>query len=133
MKPGKIESTPERGIMKQAGRSVEDFTGRKNMYQCDTCGGVIVTVHRQHGVTPMFLNCRATNGCAGSMASAMYAPVPEMFTPTHEWYVPTVDELQQMNREMREHIEQGGLMIRKVTPFRSWRDEMTASLLKKGR
>ncbi len=108
-----------------------DLTGARNLYQCDACGGVIVTVHKHHGVTPMFLACRATPDCRGSMASCMYLPFPELLQPTHEWYTPDADELKTFSAGMRQHVEQGGVVLRKIEPFESSRDQMLRRLLKK--
>ena len=81
-----------------------------NTYTCDSCGKVIVTVHKHEGTTPMFLLCRATAGCNGRMISSMYA-VDQNQKPTHEWYKP---KKLPRDRGMREYIEMGGLMIREI-------------------
>jgi hypothetical protein len=55
---------------------------RLNQYVCRTCGGVITTIDRDEGVTPMMLACRATTDCDGSMFSAMYRVDPNL---TPDW------------------------------------------------
>lgn len=85
---------------------------RLNQYTCELCGGVITTVDRDPGTTPMFLNCRATPGCTGRMVSSMYR-VPSGLEPTHEWYKP--DKLPR-DPGMRDHVQRGGLLIRKIVP-----------------
>ena len=45
---------------------------RINQYTCRDCKESTVTVDVDEGVTPMFLACRATPDCKGTMASAMY-------------------------------------------------------------
>jgi hypothetical protein len=83
---------------------------RINQYTCEECGGVITTIDRDQGVTPMFLNCRATEGCTGRSVSSMYR-VPPGLEPDHEWYKP--DKLPS-DPGMRQHVKMGGLLIRKI-------------------
>jgi len=80
-----------------------------NRYTCKNCGRSVVTIDREMGVTPMFLNCRATAGCSGDMSSAMYRSV--VVEPTFEWRKPTPDEYKEMPRAMKDHIDMGGLAI----------------------
>lgn len=90
--------------------------GDVNGYYCRSCTGIIYIRHADEGVTPMFLACRATKGCKGSMASMMYRlPDPE-FHPLHityEWFTP--DDLSGYDEAMREHIQMGGLDLRRIT------------------
>jgi hypothetical protein len=80
-----------------------------NTYTCNACGKSIVTDEVDKGTTPMFLACRATEGCSGRMTSGMYQ-VDQSLTPTFEWYRP---RKLPRNPAMRQHVEMGGLMIRK--------------------
>lgn len=92
---------------------------RTNAYICQTCSGVIVTVDRDEGVTPMFLRCRATKDCGGQMVSCMYRVKETMANPpepTYEWYAPNRAERRRLTSGMRDHIERGGLLIREITP-----------------
>jgi len=82
---------------------------RINQYTCRTCGGVITTIDRDEGTTPMMLACRATRGCDGSMFSSMYRVAPYL-TPEWEWYRP--EKLPK--GEMRDYVEAGGLLLRKI-------------------
>ncbi len=82
---------------------------RMNQYTCRTCGGVITTVDRDEGVTPMMLACRATKDCTGSMMSSMYRVAPYL-TAGWEWYKPA----KLPKGEMRDYVESGGLMLRKI-------------------
>lgn len=84
---------------------------RINQYTCRICGKYIVTIDRDEGTTPMMLNCRATNDCDGTMFSGMYRIMPGL-KPNYEWYKP--ENLDGFDRDMREHIEMGGLVIRKI-------------------
>jgi hypothetical protein len=94
--------------------------GKKNIYTCGECAGVIVTVDRDEGVTPFMLGCRATEGCGKMMQSSFYM-VNQDLEPTHEWFRPEdleaylVEEVDERDRvAMRDHIEQGGLVLRKI-------------------
>jgi hypothetical protein len=94
-----------------------------NGWRCKECGAVTYAVHVDDGVTPMFLACRASGsveeGCHGQGVSLMY-PVPP--APAHvveavgwEWYQPTGRELRNLDANMRDHVERGGLMLRPLT------------------
>ena len=88
--------------------------GRINQYTCENCGGVITTIDRAEGVTPMLLVCRATPDCeAGTMTSAMYE-VDQSLTPDYEWYLPSGDDFRRMSKPMQEHVNMGGLVLRKI-------------------
>jgi len=82
---------------------------RLNQYTCRTCGKTITTVDRDEGTTPMMLACRATQGCDGSMFSAMYRVDPNL-TPDWEWYKPA----KLPKGDMREYVEMGGLLLREI-------------------
>jgi hypothetical protein len=84
---------------------------RLNSYTCRACNLTIVTVDLVEGVTPMMLGCRATKGCRGQMMSSWYHVVPTL-TPTHEWFKPA--SLKGYSREMKQHIRDGGLVLREV-------------------
>lgn len=93
----------------------QHYTGRRNVYRCDTCGGLTHTVDLHTGTTPAFLGCRRTAGCPGRAVSAGYpsAPVPADYPPAPwEWYRPSATELRTMEPAMRHHVLQGGLALR---------------------
>ena len=106
-------------------------TSRKNAYWCDSCHGYIVTIDRDEGVTPMFLACRVKgeptdprNDCEGMSRSMMYPAEPWPETdgyghaiptePTWEWYAPGADEANALDRGTFEHVQKGGLLLRKI-------------------
>jgi hypothetical protein len=107
----------------------EDTTGQVNGWYCATCGRVTYGIHLHHGVTPMFLGCRATPDCEGMAASLKY-PWNKQFTSddrlpawlakpgvgvTVEWYRPE-QIIQAMRRSGEaEHVERGGLLLRPLT------------------
>lgn len=83
---------------------------RINVYTCWTCKGEIITIDRHAGVTPAMLACRATEGCPGTMHSHRYQ-VDKTLTPEWEWFKP-----RKPKGAMREHVEMGGLDIRRIEP-----------------
>lgn len=99
------------------------FQGRKNVYTCQTCGNHITTVDRDDGTTPFSLRCRAHGGdptpdsCPGVMYSAFYR-LPdgwaEAVPPAWEWYRPDEDEYATLDAASRQHVDMGGLLIRRM-------------------
>jgi hypothetical protein len=103
---------------------------RKNAYYCAKCGGYVVTRDVDEGVTPMFLACRVKgeltdprNDCKGTSRSMMYPPEPwpddhpalaNGAPATWEWYSPSEDERRGLNAETREHVNKGGLLLRRI-------------------
>lgn len=95
----------------------ESLVGRQNPYVCKECGGVTNTIHVNDGVTPFMLDCRATDGCKGMATSSFYprGPRPARIpAPTWEWYTPGAD--QPLKNGERYHVEQGGVLLRALTP-----------------
>lgn len=98
--------------------------GKKNAYFCDKCLNYIVTIDIDVGVTPMFLACRATEDCPGTMVSMMYPdePWPERdpggreipTEPNFEWFKPSLKNARRRGPEMYDHVRRGGLDIRPV-------------------
>jgi hypothetical protein len=102
-----------------------DGQGRKNIYQCQTCLGLICTVDRDKGVTPFMIDCKSTPDCKGPMQSSFYMTHPQV-KPTFEWYRPTADELVEIGNAITgpyatqrfaatvEHVQKGGLVLRPI-------------------
>jgi hypothetical protein len=89
--------------------------GKINTYTCPA-GHVTVTRDLDEGVTPMMLRCRqkhndAKHNCTEMAKSAWYN-CDQSLNPEYEWYKPVT--LKGFNRDEKEHIEQGGLMLRKI-------------------
>lgn len=83
------------------------------MYVCQTCGYKIVTIDVDEGVTPFMIECKREN-CNGDMYSSFYKVNP-FLEPTYEWYKPKIEDYSEEDRElMRDHIENGGLDIRRI-------------------
>ena len=78
--------------------------GAVNAYACRACGGVVFTVHRDEGVTPMFVRCLALAGCSGLMQSALYRCFQRAFLPSWEWYRPAGDALHQADAADRQVV-----------------------------
>ena len=94
----------------------ESLVGRENPYVCQSCGKLTTTIHVDHGVTPFMLYCRATPGCKGMAYSSMYPKgprPPHIPEPAWEWYKPTDAELATMKPWARDHVEQGGVLLRR--------------------
>ena len=87
--------------------------GKLNIYTCKVCRGHIVTIDRDAGVTPFSLKCRVTEGCRGLMNSSVYRVFDQTMRPSHEWYRPSAKELSTMIAQAKEHVERGGLILRK--------------------
>jgi len=82
---------------------------RINVYTCMMCGRSVVTEDVAEGVTPVYLGCRATPGCQGTMQSHFYR-VLQTLRPTWEWYRP--DSLDGLTPQSRQHVQDGGLLCR---------------------
>lgn len=91
--------------------------GAINGYRCDSCKKYILVIHADKGVTPMFLECKATEGCGGRSVSLMYpkTPMPDELKAKiqWEWYRPNQEEFNTMDEAMKYHLRQGGLALRR--------------------
>lgn len=89
---------------------------RINVYVCDTCKSHIVTIDIHEGVTPMWLPCKHL-ACSGMAESSMYPsrrPIPvHIGAPQWEWYTPQFGEYINLSSGEREHVNQGGLLLRR--------------------
>lgn len=81
-----------------------------NVYTCQKCGGQIVTIDAQSGVTPFTLRCRAMKNCDGDMNSS-FCNVSQDLAPQYQWRKPTKTEFYQLDQATREHVSRGGLLI----------------------
>lgn len=101
--------------------SPKENESRENVYTCKKCGGYTVTVDVNEGVTPFILRCRASGkegDCDGDAYSAMYPDGPRparIPPPAWEWFKPTGSEYNKLSRAMKEHVDRGGLDIRRTT------------------
>jgi hypothetical protein len=87
--------------------------GKLNRYTCERCGGSVVTVDREEGVTPFMIRCRsdvlAARGCGAMMQSHFYRDVEG--EPEYEWRKPSTGEYRRLSAAMRDHVDRGGLLI----------------------
>jgi hypothetical protein len=103
------------------------LVGRKNIYQCQECLGIIATIDRDAGTTPFAIGCQARNGCKGTMQSAFYR-VFEAIQPTFEWYKPDEVEIEKLSAGSRHHVDMGGLLLRRIPNHEAIADAVKASL-----
>ena len=89
--------------------------GKINVYGCQTCGGKIVTIDLDKGITPFMIGCKATPECDGDMYSSFYN-VDQSLEAEYEWYRPkSVEHYPAEHRKMmQDHIDKGGLDMRKI-------------------
>lgn len=83
-----------------------------NIYTCKDCGDHIVTKDLHEGATPFVIRCGKCG--TGYMYSSFYRVWDLRMSPTHVWYKPDADELQQLAPGVKEHAEKGGLLLRKA-------------------
>lgn len=91
----------------------QSMIGRVNVYICGTCRFATVTIHRDDGVTPFMIPCQHAN-CGKPSYSTFYR-APTQLAPTHEWYVPGVEETAALGSATKEHVAKGGLLLRPIT------------------
>lgn len=124
----------------QDGKWPKERPGMINAYSCPRCLDLTVTVVIDWGTTPFILGCRVTEGCDGDARSMFYRCSPQAIGRlTHGWYRPDdtgpgmkheVDRIREMMLargaseddvecvvgQTVDHVEAGGLLIRRLTP-----------------
>ncbi len=91
--------------------------GRKNVYTCRRCGGQTITRDVDDGTTPFLIGCRASGRegvCDGLAESSFYRVSAGAPDAVWEWFRPTGSEYRKLNRMMREHVDRGGLDLRRA-------------------
>ena len=119
---------------------------RMNLYICEYgCHNVTVDVDK--GVTPFMIPCQfkgrperpadpkklgKDGKCVGLAKSCMYPKVIDSRydypVPTHEWYRPCLSEYVNLSNEEKEHVRNGGLLMRERTerkPLINGKDDWT--------
>lgn len=96
--------------------------GQKNIYTCER-GHQTVTVDRVHGTTPFIIGCPVCEVAGNNVEamSSMYR-VSQSLVPTHEFYKPTEEEINDLKSDLSrhsfanlmDHVNQGGLLFRKI-------------------
>lgn len=90
--------------------------GARNSYRCEKCQGTIVTVNLADGVTPFMVKCRAhwpDTSCDGMAQSGFYR-IDQSTPPGWGWHRPGEAELSNLAEDVREHVQRGGLLLRKL-------------------
>lgn len=73
-----------------------------------------MTVDKEDGVTPFMIACEATSNCDGMMQSSLYRVFDQSLAASHEWYKPS--EVEILLPGERHHVDQGGLLLRRIKP-----------------
>ena len=81
--------------------------GMRNGYQCGQCKEIIYTRNKVPGVTPEYINC----DCGGTACSLWYR-VPQAGVADYEWYRPTDEEYKNLTESQKDHVQDGGLLLR---------------------
>lgn len=93
-----------------------NLQGRKNIYICSK-GDKTITVDKDQGVTPMFIECRAGDEVCKERASSSFYQVDQSVSPDWEWYKPDAEEMAKLDGHTLDHVKQGGLLIRKIEHY----------------
>jgi hypothetical protein len=115
------------GSRERISRIQNSFAGRYNAYICGKCGKAYLTLDVDHGVTPMFGPCFATEGCGGQAHSLGY---PEGDPPSYlgdaiiHWVKPTAGEYEKLSPSQKSHVKQGGLIRKATEATPDWVREM---------
>ena len=95
---------------------------RRNAYFCKKCRKVTITVDIDEGVTPMLIPCIHCEQMANSFMYQVPACMRYDFSngikilPADiEWYRPEKNELLKLSSHEKEHVNKGGLLMRKRT------------------
>jgi len=90
-----------------------DGTGRRNVYECEKCHGVVVTMDLEHGVPPFMIACEAVSNCGGNMYSSFYPKGMPLIRPHFVWRKPYA--VQTLSDGERHHVNNGGLLMYPTT------------------
>jgi hypothetical protein len=96
---------------------------RYNAYICDKCNQGFRSRDVNAGVTPMFSQCFATEGCPGRARSLIYQVVgtpAEEWPVRIEWYAPVAAAIPFLSHEMQEHVSKDGLVRRAAPEAPEW-------------
>ena len=89
------------------------MSNKINTYTCPN-GHVTVTIRLDEGVTPFALRCHQKlnekHNCTEFAKSAFYQ-CDQSLNPEYEWFKPT--DIKKVAKGLREHVKQGGLVLRK--------------------
>jgi hypothetical protein len=94
------------------GKAEDRFTVMNGIFHAAEgkgCGRSTVTRDIDDGTTPAILMC----DCGGDQVSAWYA-CDQALTPSAEWYRPNAAQLTRLPRGIRQHVKDGGLVLRAI-------------------
>lgn len=98
--------------------------GRFNVWVCESCHQAFLCYDRHPGTTPFTVAHQTLDpetSCQGITVSTFYNgdrardALVELGAPSHEWYRPSATALRHESRAARDHVLQGGLLVRPVT------------------
>lgn len=99
---------------------------RINTYTCFKSGHITVTKDVDEGTTPMIIDCPK----CGMQAQSSWYDCDQDQDHTHEWYSPLrVEKIKDPG--MREHVNAGGLMMRKKGEIGQYNQEKFSDKLYK--
>lgn len=89
-----------------------DGRGTEDIYECHDCDHISYTKYQDKGVTPFLIQC---DKCGGLMAHVK--TLPTVLIPADViWYRPSFEEYKQLSPAQQQHVQQGGLIRKYVTP-----------------
>ena len=74
---------------------------------------VAVLFATDEGVTPFLVTCK-TPDCGRRAHSLCYSEQCQVFEATHEWFRPSLADMAYESASMRDHVERGGLVLRRI-------------------
>ncbi len=86
---------------------------RLNVYTC-SAGHQTVTIDRDKGTTPFMIGCVESGRLCNRDAMSSCYQVDQSLVPTHEWYAPTERQAKRLHPAERDHVERGGLLLRRI-------------------
>ena len=96
-----------------------------NGYSCSKCKKVtVVSEDLDFGTTPMLVNCPI---CGTKATSLMYKTVMNEKDVNLHFYRPNYTQYLYLSRDAQEHIVQGGLLMRWVTPVKKVQEPITVN------
>ena len=85
---------------------------KNNLYRCQECGFIVVTIDKAEGVTPFMIGCRSKK-CQGEMYSSFYS-CGQSLRATYEWYHPNKIRQLFLHRLTKKDVKEGMLLLRKI-------------------
>lgn len=92
--------------------NMDIYDGRNTfeLYECEKCTHKLVTTYAVKGVTPFTIRC---SECGMTMThTRTFGSVPD-YVPVVKWVRPTYEQYKKLSAGVQEHIENGGLMLKK--------------------